>query len=68
MPIAQALIAILTVAPSLIQEVTTLYKAVKNSMVSDDQAEVDAALAKAISSDAAATARASAALDDASHR
>jgi len=68
MGIAEALISILATAPSLINEATTLYNAVKYSLSSDDQATVDAALAAAIASDAAATAKADAALDAASKR
>lgn len=68
MGIAEAIIAIVTNAPSLIQEATVLYNAVKTSLSSDDQATIDAALAAAIASDAAATAKADQALDAASGR
>lgn len=62
MGIAEAIISILTQAPGLIAEATTLYTAVKSSLSLTDQAAVDAALAKAIASDAAATQRADEAL------
>ncbi len=68
MGIAEALVAILANAPTLVNEATVLYNAVKGSLSSDDQATVDAALAAAIESDAAATAKADAALDAASKR
>jgi hypothetical protein len=62
MGIAEAIIAILSQAPTLVAEATTLYTAVKSSLSLTDQAAVDAALAKAIASDANATAQADAAL------
>lgn len=68
MGIAEAIIAIITNAPTLIAEATTLYNAVKHSLSSEDQATVDQALAAAIASDAAATAKANAALDAAAKR
>lgn len=68
MGIAEALIAILANAPTLIQEVSVLYSAVRTSLSSDDQATVDAALAAVIASDAAATARANTALEAAAKR
>ncbi len=68
MGIAEALVAILANAPALVNEATVLYNAVKGSLSSDDQATVDAALAAAIESDSAATAKADAALDAASKR
>lgn len=68
MGIAEALIAIITNAPSLISEATVLYTAVKSSLSSADQATVDTALAAAQASDATATERADNALDAAAAR
>lgn len=68
MGIAEALIAILTNAPALINEATVLYNAVKGSLSSDDMATVDAALAAAKTSDLAATKRADDALEAAAKR
>lgn len=68
MGIAEAIIAILTNAPALINEATVLYNAVKSSLSSDDQATVDAALAAAKASDWAATQRADEALEAAAKR
>lgn len=55
MGIAEAIISILTTAPSLISEATVLYNAVKGSLGSQSLAEVDAAFEKAKASDFAAT-------------
>lgn len=68
MGIAEAIISILTVAPSLIDEATVLYNAVKGSLGSDSQAEIDAAFEKAKASDWAATQEAEDALDAAARR
>lgn len=68
MGIAEAVIAILTNAPMLINEATILYNAVRHSLSSGDQAMVDAALAAAQASDWAATQRADDALEAAAKR
>lgn len=68
MGIAEALIAILTNAPALINEVTLLYNVVKSSLHTDDQLAIDQMLEDIKASDAAATAKAAAALDAAAGR
>lgn len=68
MGIAEAIISILTATPSLISEATVLYDAVKGSLGSQSQAEVDAAFAKAKDRDWAATQWADDALEAAARR
>jgi hypothetical protein len=68
MPIATAILAIIQNAPFLINEVTTLYQAVKNDLSPSDIEQIDAALASSQAADAAATAKADTALDDAAGR
>ncbi len=68
MGITTALLAIIQNAPFLINEATTLYQAVKGSLSATDIDQIDAALRSAQLADAEATARADAALDEASKR
>lgn len=63
MGIATAILAIIQNAPFLINEATTLYQAVKADLSPSDIEQIDAALATAQAADAAATAKADAALD-----
>ncbi len=65
MPIAQAILTLISVAPQAITEILALYNAVKADLSSDDQVTIDAALAASQASDAKATEAADAALDDA---
>jgi hypothetical protein len=68
MPIATAILAIIQNAPFLINEAKTLYEAVKGDLSATDISNIDAALKAAQDSDAAATAAADAALDQAADR
>jgi hypothetical protein len=45
MTIAQLILAFITQAPSALSQITSLYEAVKADIGSDDQAQIDAALA-----------------------
>lgn len=63
MPLAAAILAIIQNAPFLINEATTLYQAVKADLSPSEIDQIDAALASAVAADAAATAKADAALD-----
>lgn len=67
-PIVSSILALIQYAPAAISEITTLYNAVKADLSSDDQTTIDAALASAQSSDAAATETADAALTAAENR
>lgn len=64
--IAQALIALITNAPTIAADVGAIYEKVKGLLSADDQASVEAALKDAQSSDAVATKEADTALTDAS--
>jgi len=68
MGITEAILALIQFAPAAINEVTAVYNAIKGDLSTTDQAQIDAALANAQASDAAATAAADKALDDASKR
>lgn len=68
MPTVSAIVALIQNAPYAINEIMTLYDAVKSDLSDTDQAQIDAALANAQQSDAAATAQADIALDAASQR
>ncbi len=68
MGIATAILSIIQNAPFLINEATTLYQAVKGDLSATDISQIDAALAAAQAADATATAKADAALDDATNR
>ena len=68
MPIAELILGLIQAAPGAISEITALYHAVKTDLSSSDQATIDAALVAAQQSDAAATARADAALAAAAKR
>jgi hypothetical protein len=45
MDVAQAILALLTAAPQAIAAIQTIYTTVKDTLSSDDQATIDAALA-----------------------
>lgn len=64
--IVQSILSLLTYAPQAITEITNLYNVIKADISETDQAKINAALLSAQQSDAAATARADAALDAAS--
>jgi hypothetical protein len=68
MPPVSMLLGLLAYAPTAITEITALYNAIKGTFSPSDQATVDKALADAIAADAAATAKANAALDAAAKR
>ena len=57
---AQIILLLLQQAPQAISEITTLYNAVKGDLSATDRQQIDAALAVAQQSDAAATAQADA--------
>jgi hypothetical protein len=57
---AQIILLLLQLAPQAIGEITALYNAVKGDLSATDQTTIDAALAAAQQSDAAATAQADA--------
>lgn len=56
--IAQALLSILAQAPAVASEVETIYGEIKSELSASSQSDIDAALAAAQKSDAAATAAA----------
>lgn len=68
MGIAEAILALIQFAPAAISEITAVYNAVKGDLSATDQVAIDNALTQAQAADAAATARADAALDAASKR
>jgi len=68
MSVAQLIIALISAAPQAIQEITALYNSVRSTISATDQTEIDALLATAQATDAAATAKADAALDAAALR
>lgn len=68
MGVVEAILAILQAAPQLYNEATTLWNAVKADQSPEDQATVDAALAKAQADDLAGTNAADQALDAAAKR
>lgn len=68
MGIAEAILAIIQSAPFLINEATTLYEAIRGDLSATEIDQIDEALAKAQAADAAATAKADAALDAAAKR
>lgn len=63
--IAQALLAIITNAPSVISEAETIYSQIKSELSATDQSSIDLALANAKAADATATEAADTALDSA---
>lgn len=67
-PIVTSILALISAAPAAISEITTLYTAVKADLSSDDQATIEAALASAQTTDAAATATADEALTTAASK
>lgn len=63
--IVSSILSLIQYAPAAISEITALYEAIKSDISETDQATIDAALAAAQQSDAAATAAADTALDNA---
>ncbi len=63
-----SILSLLQYAPQAINEITALYNAIKGTFSDSDQATIDKALADAIASDAASTAKADVALDEAAKR
>jgi hypothetical protein len=66
--IVQAILTILTIGPSVIDEATSIYNKVKADLSETDQAKIDQALADAQKSDADATEQADEALEQASQK
>ena len=66
--IAQIILAAIQAAPQAIPEIIALYDKVKGTISTTDQADIDAALAKAQADDATATAQADTALDAAANK
>ena len=68
MGIAELILSLIQVAPSAINEITSLYNAVKGDLSATDQAAIDAALLAAQNADWAATQAADDALEQAAKR
>lgn len=68
MGIAEAILALIQYAPAAIDGIESVYAAVKGDLSNTEIDQIDAALAKAQAADAAATAKADTALDDAAKR
>ncbi len=63
-----SILSLLQYAPQAVTEINSLYQAIKGTFSPNDQATIDAALAKAIADDAASTAAADTTLDAAAKR